>query len=63
MELRQQLRDGDPASRSDAWLGRVRVGQLAGGPRRSARRPGGRLTAASPKADGPRRPSPPKQQE
>ena len=32
MELRQQLRDGDPASRSDAWLGRVRVGRLAGGP-------------------------------
>ena len=30
MELRQQLRDGDPASRSDAWLGRIRVGRLAG---------------------------------
>ena len=32
MELRQQLRDGDPASRSDAWLGRIRIGRLAGGP-------------------------------
>ena len=32
MELRQQLRDRDPASRSDAWLGRIRVGRLAGDP-------------------------------
>ena len=31
MELRQQLRDGDPAARSDAWTGRIRVGCLAGG--------------------------------
>ena len=31
MELRQQLRDGDPAARSDAWTGRIRVGRLAGG--------------------------------
>ena len=29
MELRQQLRDGDPAARSGAWLGRIRVGRLA----------------------------------
>ena len=30
MELRQQLRDGDPAARADAWTGRIRVGRLAG---------------------------------
>ena len=30
MELRQQLRDGDPRARSGAWLGRIRVGRLAG---------------------------------
>ena len=29
MELRQQLRDGDPAARSAAWTGRIRVGRLA----------------------------------
>ena len=29
MELRQHLRDGDPAARSDAWLDRIRVGRLA----------------------------------
>ncbi len=29
MELRQQLRDGDPAARSAAWAGRIRVGGLA----------------------------------
>ena len=29
MELRQHLRDADPAARSDAWLDRVRVGLLA----------------------------------
>ncbi len=29
MELRQQLRDGDPAARSAAWAGRIRVGRLA----------------------------------
>ena len=28
MELRQQLRDGDPAARSGAWTGRIRVGCL-----------------------------------
>ena len=31
MELRQQLRDHDPAARSGAWLDRIRVGRLAGG--------------------------------
>ena len=31
MELRQQLRDHDPAARSDVWLARIRVGRLAGG--------------------------------
>ena len=30
MELRQQLRDGDPAARSGAGLDRIRVGRLAG---------------------------------
>ena len=29
MELREQLRDGDPAARSGAWLDRIRVGRLA----------------------------------
>ena len=48
MELRQQLRDGDPASRSDAWLGRIRVG---------------RLTAVSPRGGVPRRTSAPRQHE
>ena len=28
MELRQQLRDHDPAARSGAWLDRIRVGRL-----------------------------------
>ena len=32
MELRQQLRDGDPAARSVAWLDRIRVGRLADRP-------------------------------
>ena len=31
MELRQQLRDGDPAAHAAAWTGRIRVGRLAGG--------------------------------
>ncbi|MCY4557666.1 MAG: NADAR family protein [Chloroflexi bacterium] len=31
MELRQQLRENDPAARSRAWVGRIRVGCLAGG--------------------------------
>ena len=31
MELRQQLRQDDPAASSGAWAGRVRVGCLAGG--------------------------------
>ena len=30
MELRQQLRDGDPGARTGAWLGRIRVGRPAG---------------------------------
>ena len=30
MELRQQLRQDDPAARSGAWTGRIRVGCLAG---------------------------------
>ena len=29
MELRLQLRDGDPASRAAAWIGRLEVGRLA----------------------------------
>ena len=29
MELREQLRGGDPAARSGVWLNRIRVGQLA----------------------------------
>ena len=29
MELRQQLRTGDPGARAGAWLGRIRVGRLA----------------------------------
>ena len=33
MELRQQLRDGDPAARAAAWTGRIRVGRLADAPR------------------------------
>ena len=32
MELRQQLRDGDPAARSAAWAERIRVGSLAASP-------------------------------
>ena len=32
MELRQQLRDGDPAARAAAWAGRIRVGRLADTP-------------------------------
>ena len=32
MELRQQLRDGDPASRAAAWTGRIDVGRLADPP-------------------------------
>ena len=31
MELRQQLREADPAARSGAWSGCIRVGCLAGG--------------------------------
>ena len=31
-ELRQQLRDGDPAARSGACRARIRVSRLAGGP-------------------------------
>ncbi|MDD9991541.1 MAG: NADAR family protein [Rhodospirillales bacterium] len=30
MELRQHIREGDPAARSGAWAGRIRVGCLAG---------------------------------
>ena len=33
MELRQQLRDDDPAARSAAWLDRIRIGRLADAPR------------------------------
>ncbi len=33
MELRRQLRDGDPAARAAAWAGRIRVGRLAAGVR------------------------------
>ena len=31
MELRQQLREADPAARSGTWTGRIRVGRLTGG--------------------------------
>lgn len=31
MELRGQLRDGDPAASSDAWIGRIRTERLAEG--------------------------------
>ena len=31
MELRQQLREDDPAASADVWAGRIRVGRLAGG--------------------------------
>ena len=30
MELRRQLREDDPQSRSSAWIDRIRVGRLAG---------------------------------
>ena len=30
MELRQQLRQNDPAAHSGAWAGRIHVGYLAG---------------------------------
>ena len=30
MELRRQLRENDPQSRSSAWIDRIRVGRLAG---------------------------------
>ena len=33
MELRQQLRNGDPAAHSATWSGRIRVGSLAAGVR------------------------------
>ena len=32
MELRRQLRDGDPAARSAAWTGRINVGRLSDPP-------------------------------
>ena len=32
MELRQHLRDDDPAARSAEWIGRINVGRLAGAP-------------------------------
>ena len=32
MELRLQLRDGDPAARAAAWTGRIQVGRLADPP-------------------------------
>ena len=32
MEIRRQLRDGDPAARSTAWAGRIRIGRLADAP-------------------------------
>ena len=33
MELRQHLRDGDPAARAAAWTGRIEIGRLADVPR------------------------------
>ena len=35
MELRQQLRHGDPAARSRTWLDRIRIGRLTDRPRAS----------------------------
>ena len=35
--LRQQLRENDPASRSVAWAGRIRIGRLGGGTPGAAR--------------------------
>ena len=41
MELRQQLREDDPAARSGAWTRRIRVGRLAGAGVAGTPRPGG----------------------
>ena len=41
MELRQQLRDGDPGARAASWTGRIDVGRLAGARVRGERGPGG----------------------
>ena len=41
MELRQHVRDRDPAARSCAWAGRIRVGCLAGGGAAGTSRPNG----------------------
>ena len=41
MELRQHVRDGDPAVRSVAWIDRIRVGCLADGGAAGTARPNG----------------------
>ena len=41
MELRQHIREGDPAARSGAWTDRIRVGCLAGAGVAGAPRPSG----------------------
>ena len=41
MELRQHVRDGDPAARSDAWIDRIRIGCLADSAAAGTVRPGG----------------------
>ena len=41
MELRQHIRESDPAALSGAWTGRIRVGCLAGTGVAGAPRPGG----------------------
>ena len=47
MELRQQIRDGDPAAHSGAWSRRIRVGCLVRGADLPAAAPGSRLTLNS----------------
>ena len=41
MELRQHIRESDPAARSGGWTGRIRVGCLPGAGVPGAPRPGG----------------------
>ena len=41
MELREHVREGDPAARARAWTGRIRVGCLAGAAVAGAARPNG----------------------
>ena len=48
MELRQQLRDHDPAAHSGAWLDRIRVGRLTDGTCCAGHHSRSRLTTAAP---------------